>query len=95
MRKVIIINNIVYVNVTENALSLWDSHIPLIIVFNDNTMAEIDYREEIVYAQDQNVIICIEGGPIYPCISWDDKTSRRIIDGHWYTKISDTRFAFN
>lgn len=95
MKKVIVIDNIVYINVNDKAIDLWDAHIPLVVVFEDNTIAPIDYREEIDFALRQNVFVCIEGGPIFPCISWNSNTPRELINGHWYTKISDTKLVFN
>ena len=87
-------DNFAWVDVTPHAEKLFDSGVELFIVLDDHTESLVEYKEEIGFAIRENLPICMEGGHLNPRISWDKKAHRIKVNWYWYTKISDTKFAF-
>ncbi len=68
-----------------NALELY-------VIHDDETESLLESEDELNFAIENNMLICIEVGRlpkkyIQGC-SWN-KTKRKVIDGFWYVKLSD------
>ena len=94
-------DNFVWLDVTDKMKygiakieEIWLGH-ELYAVHDDDTDSLIESHEEIEEAVKLGLKICIEVGylPKKDKPKWWSKANKKIIDGHWWVKISDIKFG--